>query len=360
MEVINNIPDFLEFFSLQHPKDNFTKHQISFEILSTLGYDDWLLLVPAIGARIKLAEHYPKARGETRSNLSFVGTEDLSLNLNISSLNNGLLHEEVHTSSPKRPNKGARKELLQFYPSASDEMKQQPELSEDSLVNLDVSAIEEHPSDEQTGANPPKKKRRTNPRFFKGEVSLKEFLQCSGKTSTFMQQFDFEQGELTDKQRRTIVNTIVDGMMDRHDKISYEMFADCATAICDIFPKEYEYVYFKKPCKKTRDSSATPPRGKLYDKVHNERFKQRDLIKSITKKKPPVKTAPSKDIVFAKHWLKHNHSPSELVDGHWETSRPLRITESADDDQFITFLEQWPIFKNSDRGPVLVSYMIEY
>ena len=130
-------------------KDKFEEHQITFKQLSTLGYDDWLLLVPAIGARIKLAEHYPKARGETRSNLSFVGTEDLSLNLNISSLNNGLLHEEVHTSSPKRPNEGARKELLQFYPSASDETKQQPELSKDSFVNLDLSPIEEHPSDEK-------------------------------------------------------------------------------------------------------------------------------------------------------------------------------------------------------------------
>ena len=285
MDVVSTIKEFLEFFSLQHLEEKFVEHDIKIEVLSSLTYNDWLQLVPAIGSRIRLAEHYPNARGETRSNLSFVGTEDPSLNLNISSPLNGLLHEEVQTSSPKRSNEGARKELLPLYPSTSDETKQQPESSQDSLENLDLSAIVEHPSDEKTGADPPKKKRRTNPRFFNGEVSLKEFLERSGKTSAFMREFDFEEGELTKKQRRVIVTTIIDGMLDRHDKISYEMFEDCATAICEIFPKEHPYAYFIKPCKKTRDSPATPPRGKLYDKVHNERFRQKDLIKSITKKK---------------------------------------------------------------------------
>ena len=72
-----------------------------------------------------------------------------------------------------------------------------------------------------------------------------------------------------------------------------------------------------------------------------------------------MKTAPSQDIVLAKHWLQHRHAPPDVVDGHWETSRSLRLTEAAEDGIFLNFVEQWPILKNSDLGPVLVSYMVE-
>ena len=80
MEFINSIPDFLEFFSLEHLKDKFTEHEIKYEDLGGLSYDEWRELVPSISVRKRWAEYYPKAREETHFPPSFVGNEDLSLN----------------------------------------------------------------------------------------------------------------------------------------------------------------------------------------------------------------------------------------------------------------------------------------
>ena len=389
----HDVSSLLTLLGLEHLEGDFRTHTLNLEDLGTLSSKEWKEVVPSLGARIKLAKFYPKARAQMDAQSILVDNESTSMNLNLSAMSDDFLNAQFHVSSPKEKSSiGPRKALFPLnreandktlsqtelsrnhsspnldlspinsakrcYPGANDKALSQKELnSEDTSVNLDPSPIEEDPSGKEVHANPPKKKVRTNPRFFNGDLSLLAFLEKQARTSKFMREFDLETGTLNFKQRKNIVNTIGDGLLERHDKVSYDTYERCAEEISSLFPHEDKKVYFLPSNKKSENSKRTPPRGKLYDRVQNERYRRNKLLNSI-EKKTPVKAAPSEEVQLSKTWLQYSNNPPDVVQSHWATSRNLRMTEAAEDGPLVAFVEKWPILKDSAIGPKLVSFIM--
>ena len=391
----HDISSLLTLLGLEHLEGSIREHHIELEDLDGMSSSEWKEVVPSLGARMKLAKYYPKARAQMDAQSILVNNENTSMHLNLSATSDDFLNEQFHVSSPKEKSSiGPRKALAPLYCEANDKTLSQTELSrkhsspnldlspissakrcypgandkalsqkdlnsEDSSVNLDQSPIEEDPSEKQVHVIPPKKKVRSNPRFFNEDLSLLAFLEKQARTSKFMQEFDLENGTLTPMQRKNIVNTIGDGLLERHDKVSYDTLERCAEEISSLFPHEDKKVYFLPPNKKSENSNRTPPRGKLYDKVHNERYRRNKLLNGI-EKKTPVKAAPSEEVQLSKTWLFYNNNPPDVVESHWATSRNLRISEAAEDGPLVHFVEKWPILKDSAIGPNLVSFIMRY
>ena len=241
-------------------------------------YLDWKEVEHSLGAGKKLAKYYPKARAQMDVQSIFVNNESTSMNLNLSAISDDFLNEQINASSPKEKYSiGPRKALAPLYREANDKTLSQRELSrkhsspnldlspinsakrcspgandkalsqkelntEDSSVNLDPSPIEEDPSEEQVHASPSKKKVRTNSRFFNGDLSLLEFLERQARTCKPMQEFYFKNDTLTPMQRKNVVNTIGDGLLERHDKVSYDTFKGCVEEISSLFSHEDKIV----------------------------------------------------------------------------------------------------------------------
>ena len=91
-----------------------------------------------------------------------------------------------------------------------------------------------------------------------------------------MHLFDFENDQLVKSQRRVIIRTIIDGLLERHNKVEQNMLNEVAYDLVAIFPNEPKELYFKFARKKHELSSVDGnisfnARGLLYDKLVNEK-----------------------------------------------------------------------------------------
>ena len=85
-----------------------------------------------------------------------------------------------------------------------------------------------------------------------------------------MHLFDFENDQLVKSQRQVIVRSIIDGLLERHNKVEQSMLNEVAYDLVAIFPNEPKELYFQFARKKHELSSVDGnisfnARGLLYD-----------------------------------------------------------------------------------------------
>ena len=175
---------------------------------------------------------------------------------------------------------------------------------------------------------------------------MQEFLERQARTSEIMNLFDFEEGELDEAERRVIVNTIADGLLDRHQIVSQEMRNDIANDLCLIFKKEASSVYFQYGRKLNETCSVSgnvsrSPRGKIHDRLVNESHRREKLGKKLKDQASSSSefTPEDKAAVQAKGFLRYQTEPIDTVKIMWETSFKLREAEASQDTSCAIFLE---------------------
>ena len=247
---LSSLDSMLEYLDVECLKPRFQKHMITFEMLPTLKFDQWKELVPEIGARNKLGMVYHNASASQADTVVVSNVDDSNLSQGI----------DLDTEADKPQ-----------IPRPSDIQTS----TQTSNISMDL----------------PNKRARKNPRYFKSDESLKEFLERHALTTDIMHLFDFENGQLVKAQRQLIVRTIIDGLLERLNKVEQSMLNDIAYDLVAIFPNEPKELYFQFARKRHELSSvdgniSLNARGLLYDKLVNEKHSRKVIDKHTTENCP--------------------------------------------------------------------------
>lgn len=311
-EEITTLSDLLRAINAEYLLEVFHKEHVEFDELPELNNQEWQQLVKPIGLRKKLAAIYPEA-GTSTCKTEILSPSEIS---------------ETNTTL-------------------------------ESLADTDISLL-----DEQDHNDGPPKKIQKCPMYFAGGPTLEAYLDKHPRTREFMAMRHRIKEPLDEDWRKTLVEVIADGLLDRHKSVAQVLIRDVAEDLCILFPCESRTLYYQRP-RKSREVSSSDgnlsmtPRGKLYDRVSNERRTREAMLRKLAKSTSPTpKTEKAclvgKDQVEAKGWIKYHSQPLATLFLKWDVSRPLRLQESCKSTTFQDFVMEWPKLA-SEIGPELVS-----
>lgn len=305
---------------------SFQKLEINFETLYNLDDYDFSQVVPDIVCRTKLKKYIKNEK------------ENEQYSTEASSENN--LNSATHSSSV-----------------VSDSFISLPDTEFVQLVGTDFQQFLEDSNAE--AEEPPSKKIKLKPEvgdrirvenFFVNNYSLNDFLMQSSKGQNILRAYNTN--KLLDVvDRRKLVHLIVDGLLERHETVTGEMFRELTLRIVEIFPNETAECYFsnQKPAKKNTC-------GKLIDRYRNEKKYIRKVKKSEAESNNNynltqlISDKTKEQIV----WLKHNYQPWSKVVEYWKETFSAREIEYSQTGPINDVIENWPSLRHN-LGHTLVS-----
>lgn len=187
--------------------------------------------------------------------------------------------------------------------------------------------------------------------FFKNVLSLKEYLESNSIGRALLSSFDLK-GNLDAVERRRLVQTIVDGLLERHASLNAFILSAMSQAIVGIFPNENPSVYFHTNKKGNKNIST----GKLTDRYRNQKTflnkKMRSCklptMNTLTVINEPSETDESPSETEDKVlWLKHSHEPWNKVSRYWNETRSVRFGQRTLSAPAYEFVGEWPIIQHS-------------
>ena len=337
---------FLSTLGLQELVEIFKNNCVSFSTLKLLNEDELKCLVPKVGQRALIRSRLhnePELENICKSNSTastvILATEELDL------------FDAAQGSHTITINDDTDKCDVLPNVSGIDIVKYNPQ----EVLNTacDTVTLELVPAGDSTtsteSGDPPSKKFKTD--FFLSGKPLMQFLNTNIRGRTILESYQAHQ-KLDMQDRRWLVEILVSGLLDRHNRVSYEMLHDLAAEIVNIFPTENTDTYYSY-----NKLVSKNPRGKLVDKYKNLKlFLQKNKIKRTTDTVLPPKTKVDleTDIVSAMKWLQHSNEPWNKVLELWLKTYPARHIDCHSNMPLDALLAKWPLFKHS-HGYSLVS-----
>lgn len=120
----------------------------------------------------------------------------------------------------------------------------------------------EKPADSTKDQTPPPQKRaKCLRRFFCNDQTLKEFIISHSKTHVIYESYLVTK-KLNPDDRSRLVAVIIDGLLDRHDKVSKEVLIELSENIVEIFPTESKATYYHYNKEESKNA-----KGKIHDRL---------------------------------------------------------------------------------------------
>lgn len=217
---------------------------------------------------------------------------------------------------------------------------------------------EPYSDSENVCAPPPQKKIKALRRFFQNDQSLEEFIISHAKTHTIYENYTNKKC-LTSEERGILVASIIDGLLDRHDKVSKEVLIELSENIVEMFPTEAKSTYYHYNKDESRNA-----RGKIHDRYHNERAARRRRLKQASAQGNEEGAASHQEVTAEidstqaskMNWLRYSSEPWPTVVEYWVDTHQIRIKETKEEAPLQTFISKWPTLQNPN-GHALVSHI---
>lgn len=340
------VGDMLCELGLSHLIKDFDTHGVDLHMLKSIEREDFLVLVPQMGARLKIKQWIEtrmnsnttmlhQNEGPVHPDCASSEMEPPSINLVEMDDNSFTIVENIVIDGPSC--------LNGVNDGANDQVVDLHETSDMEIEDLNVTA-EENLEPNQVGSLR---------RFFLQNQTLLEFIKYHSKTLAVFENFK-SQKQLSSTDRTRLVSAVIDGVLDRHNSVNKKMLEELANNICEIFHNESKSTYYLFDKKVSKNAH-----GKLVYRYHNEKSRRNKLCKSnkiIVSDAPDKNTLQmSEDTQNKVKWLKYSCEPWSQVIQYWMSTHNCRKLQAEDDSPLHQFIAMWPILQNPN-GHTLVSF----
>ena len=167
---------------------------------------------------------------------------------------------------------------------------------------------------------------------------------------------------------KIISKVLIDRMLDRHLSVSRDMLAELATLVVEVFPTENVSTWFYY-----NPHVSKNPRGKLYDRYHNETARRRKIRKAhlllpnnqdndVLANQPAapddyISVELTEEIERKIEWLRFSSNPWTQVVEYWVQTEYFRKQLILSSTPLKLILKQWPLLLH-DNGHALVSIQL--
>lgn len=322
-------------FLIEHNLDSlverFTENHIDYHILLVLSDKDVDELVKPLGLRIKLKSALKTLRGdlhfETSSPLNSKSVSEASTVI----LDGHDLSFVLDNNSSVIP--------APSHSIAEMSVTAHCKPQKDDSANL---------SQENLESFPPRKALRKSD-FFVDNLTVQELLQSRSKGQNIIRLYN-EKCSFDSKDRRVLVELIVDALLDRHSSVRSDMLREVAQEIVSIFPYESIEIYFSY-----NPTISKNPRGKLVDKYKAERgYRKRNTSQESSKVGNCSAICDSPEVLENIKWLQHSQEPWDKVQSLWLKTFDSRKFDFASTQTLPQIFKKWPLLKHR-AGYTLVS-----
>lgn len=325
--------NFLQVHELGALVDTFVENHIDYSILTVLSAKDVEDLVKPLGLKIRLN----------------MALKALHQNLE-NDVNNGILLKTVSEASTI---------IIDETPVNNVEIKLDENLSVVEGIDLSLAKFSKPTLSEQLKdpreniidedvQSPSRQKILCRSNFFLDNLTITKLLQKSSKGQTVLRVYN-EKECFDSKDRRFLVEIIIDALLDRHSSVRSAMLNEVAAEIVSTFPKETLETYYSY-----NPLLSKNPRGKLVDKYKSERGYRK---KNNTPENLPTCSetqSASPEIVGYTKWLQHSQEPWPKVQCLWLKTYASRKSDCESGKSLSEVFEKWPLFKHRS-GYTLVS-----